>query len=207
MQFRLRYEGPLKSGKSSTPGDKHRIRESFHPQLKQLWDTHNLLSNYRVIGNYEGINDDPWSPYSRWASSGEKKLLREAICEHKEFTRCGISFVPLVCKKLQLHCSLDILLLTNGSFGVVENGDIDNRLKTLFDALKMPTSNELRSVRELDKIEDPFFCLLEDDKFITSLSVESDVLWSESSEKNCVNLVIAVNIKPTYATNFNVGFS
>ena len=45
----------------------------------------------------------------------------------------------------------------------------------------MPACNELDNVEGPDEEENPFFCLLEDDKFITSLSVESDSLLS--SEK------------------------
>ena len=39
--------------------------------------------------------------------------------------------------------------------------DIDNRLKTLFDALKVPSSRELLSDAEPVDDETPFFCLLQ----------------------------------------------
>jgi len=49
---------------------------------------------------------------------------------------------------------------------VTSGGDIDNRIKVLFDGLKMPeTVSELGGVA-LESEEDPFFCLLEDDNLI-----------------------------------------
>lgn len=52
-------------------------------------------------------------------------------------------------------------------------GDIDNRLKTLFDALRLPNqTNELVGYDNPAPDENPFFCLLEDDSLITHVSVE-----------------------------------
>ena len=52
----------------------------------------------------------------------------------------GYNFVPLVTRDLELLCSIEILFLRFGDPGGVINrvGDLDNRLKTLFDALTMP---------------------------------------------------------------------
>jgi len=55
--------------------------------------------------------------------------------------------------------------------------------------------------------ETPFFCLLEDDSFITSLAVENDTLLSpDKVDRNYAKVVINVNIRPLYATAFNLGF-
>jgi hypothetical protein len=51
-------------------------------------------------------------------------------------------FVPLVREEFALTCSLNILFLRADIPGkVVQSGDIDNRLKTLFDALRMPATD------------------------------------------------------------------
>jgi hypothetical protein len=76
-------------------------------------------------------------------------------------------------------------------------GDIDNRLKTLFDALRMPnTCDELAGVPpEAD--EDPFYVLLEDDALITKVSVTTDrLLLPPVGEEhiNDVQLVIVVGV-------------
>jgi hypothetical protein len=60
--------------------------------------------------------------------------------------------------------------------GLVWAGDIDNRLKTLLDALRIPEATENYSKRTPSAGEVPFFCLLEDDKLITKVSVETDRL-------------------------------
>src|SRR5471030_2477981 len=59
------------------------------------------------------------------------------------FTRFGYRFVPLATKALTLHCSLDILLLRPEGPGVIYAGDLDNRLKTLIDGLRMPSELEV----------------------------------------------------------------
>jgi hypothetical protein len=37
MEFRLTYNGRLKSRSSATKEDKHEIRKKLHPQLRTLW--------------------------------------------------------------------------------------------------------------------------------------------------------------------------
>ncbi len=72
----------------------------------------------------------------------------------------------------------------------------------------MPKPNELKPAHKVPaKGETPFFCLLEDDSSITSLAVENDTLLSPiGNDKNHVKVVINVNIRPLYATAFNLGF-
>jgi hypothetical protein len=49
-------------------------------------------------------------------------------------------FAPLVTDKLHLICDLKVTMLRPGEpGGVISVGDIDNRLKTLFDALSIPS--------------------------------------------------------------------
>jgi hypothetical protein len=98
-----------------------------------------------------------------------------------------------------LICSLSILFLrTDAPGAIVNSGDVDNRLKTLFDGLRMPTNkDEVRHGPSDD--EKPFFVLLEDDKLITHLSVETDTLLEQVSEHwddNDVRLIISVKVKP-----------
>ncbi len=206
MRFRLTYEGQLKSGKStSIAKHKHSIRKQFHPQLKRLWDTHELLSTYKVYGTYQEISVRPLARYFGFGPEGEGRMLKDVISEAEDFSRCGYRFVPLVCQRFHLQCSLDFLFLREDPIGSFK-GDLDNRLKTLIDALRMPTCSELQKVGCPDPDEKPFFCLLEDDKYITSFSVKSDTLLSDMPYDNYVKLVIGVTIQPTFATDFNLGF-
>ena len=80
-----------------------------------------------------------------------------------QFNREGYRFVPLICENFSLLCALDILFLRRDfPAGVISAGDLDNRVKTLIDALRMPKSaNELRGDETPPAPdENPFFCLL-----------------------------------------------
>jgi hypothetical protein len=83
--------------------------------------------------------------------------------------------------------------------GKIWAGDIDNRIKTLIDALRIPEANERYAQKKPLADEKPFFCLLEDDKLITKLSVESDQILqfiTEQQSLNEVRLVITVRLRP-----------
>jgi len=120
---------------------------------------------------------------------------------HK-YERCGYRFVPLIGGAFgagtETVCALDILFLRRDPPGrglVVTGGDIDNRIKVLFDALRLPENCD--ELRGLPRGEDewPFFCLLENDNLITDVKVTTDQLLTplESDENiNDVQLVIHV---------------
>jgi hypothetical protein len=116
-----------------------------------------------------------------------------------------------VTKDLGLVCGLDILFLRPEPPGsVVQSGDLDNRLKTLFDALRMPgpDANELAgNLPESDEV--PFYCLVEDDKSISQISVQTDTLLQpigESYNKHDARLIIKVRIRPTNASWRTIDF-
>ena len=83
---------------------------------------------------------------------------------------------------------------------MISAGDLDNRLKTLFDALRIPVPNERYSERNVADDEKPyFFCLLEDDRLITKVSVETDQLLElvrPDANAEDVLLVITVRLRP-----------
>jgi hypothetical protein len=116
-------------------------------------------------------------------------------------------------EEFSLFCSLDILFLRRDfPAGVVSAGDLDNRIKTLIDALRKPhNANELRGNATPADGEDPFFCLSEDDDLVTGLSVQTDMLLdppkNDSSGQGDVKLVISVELKPHHVTMFNLSFA
>jgi hypothetical protein len=81
---------------------------------------------------------------------------------------------------------------------ITEAGDIDNKLKTLFDALKMPNrKQELGTYRLPSDDENPFYVLLEEDKLISRVSVETDILLQLTRfDPNETRLVITVTLSP-----------
>jgi hypothetical protein len=80
-----------------------------------------------------------------------------------KYRRCGYRFVPLigglVGEGAETVCALDILFLRRESpRSVVSGGDIDNRLKVLLDALRMPKNcDEVKGFAAPDFSETPFF--------------------------------------------------
>lgn len=196
MEFRLTYEGKL----LATRNDKrvlershhiHDIRQVFHKQLKFLWQVHPVL--IKSSNAYTG------------AQPGDEE----------RFEREGFTFLPIATKGLGLICKLDILMLREGNPGNVPY-DIDNRIKTLFDALRMPKGpQELgdgtpRGKRGPEDEETPFYVLLEDDNLITHLSVTSDRLLEPVPDvptDQAVRLFIDVTVRPYDVHMDNLGFS
>jgi hypothetical protein len=106
----------------------------------------------------------------------------------------GFHFAPFVSNPLQLIAELDILLL---KYDVVGGADIDNLLKTSFDALRAPQhKNELPPKAKPETGEKPFFCLLEDDSLITSFKVTCDRVL-EYQNRSDVFMMIHVKTKQT----------
>lgn len=207
MEFRLTYKGrlPAQSSSESRLKEKHAIRRVFHKQLRQLWHTHPFTSRYTelfsgfkpYIMNYQGTRQTVLIPL-------EGLPILRTVAERigYKYRRCGYRFVPLIGEAFgagtETVCALDILFLRRDPPGrglIVSGGDIDNRLKVLFDAMRMPENcDEVRGVTPADD-ENPFFCLLQDDNLITDVKVTTDQLLTplESDENvNDVQLIIHV---------------
>jgi len=199
MEFHLTYNGPLAPNGSAK--QKHEIRRAFHPQLKRLWQISSNLQSLRepLIEEVVTINRP------------RDKSRLEALPER---FKCGpYNLAPLVTRDLRIVCGLEILFLRPDYPGaVIHSGDIDNRLKTLFDGLRIPgpDSKELGGCTPQDG-ENPFHCLLEDDSLITHIAVKTDTLLQPLTKPNVdaneARLVINVRIKPIEATIGNIGFS
>jgi len=197
MHFRLTYADRLLSTRNDKRSakrslHKHHVRRQFHKQLKRLWSEHPVLSR----------------GYSTSQTIGSEVMNRT-------FNREGFIWKPLVTKEDGLICALDILMLREGEPGRTTH-DIDNRLKTIFDALKMPGGpEELGSgtpegIQKPSPDENPFFVLLQDDKLITHLSVTSDMLLEPVEgvpPHESVRLVIGVTVRPYTVSMDNLDFT
>lgn len=208
MRFRLTYRGPLKAHKvSGGPDDPdkmaphvHAIRRHFHPQLKELWRTNRFLKEHKSWPTDYGLEARP---------DGSRIPLVDIVAQSHQLN--GFRFVPLVRGDWSLECLLSILFLRRdvpGS-GLIHRGDLDNRLKTLIDALRFPCTPAEAGGATPQTGEDPFFCLLEKDDYVTGLSVETDQLLDAplpDEDESTVSLVISVEIRPYYTTMFNLAF-
>ena len=195
MEFRLTYDGPLYATQRDPVGSqmdprtnhKHDLRRRFHAQLKRLWQVDPHLSSVPpaqdvlVIGAHVAM-----LPHN----------IPELDIRHSLY---GFRFVPLVTFNMRVVCSLDILFLRpDRPGGLIWAGDIDNRIKTLFDALRIPVANEQYHLRTPADDEEPFFCLLEDDKLITKVSIETDQLLERvgnSQDNSDTRLVVTVKVR------------
>lgn len=191
MRLVLTYAGPLPS--NGTAADKHKIRQSFHPQLEQQWKIEDSLTS---IANFtETI-------------SGKTTKRLDKIAD--SFTRGKFRFVPLVVKSLDLVCFMEVTLLRREEPGdlLKNGGDIDNRLKTLFDSLSVPQENAVSSLAP-SGTENPFYCLLEDDHLVTGLQVKTERLLEPPADPAYtadVRIILNATIRPTKVTVASLAF-
>lgn len=93
---------------------------------------------------------------------------------------------------------------------LMKSGDIDGRMKTLFDALRMPDNKgELGGYDLPLPGEQPFYVLLQDDKLISHISIATDMLLQSTKANAGVNdarIVIAVTLKPVNQGWHNINF-
>jgi hypothetical protein len=126
--------------------------------------------------------------------------LREGfidLCEPIEKGNHG--YIPLVRKSLGLACFLDIMFLRQEDPGelVLQGGDLDGRIKTLFDALRVPDV-------DLAQAKNPTYCLLESDTLIDGFRVSTGrLLMSEINHPSEVRLTIEVTIKVLRVGSWN----
>lgn len=221
MKFRLTYEGELRATQRDAERQqinplamhKHSIRRSFHHQLKELWRTHNFLSK-KMIDVDNPLISRPISDQNAYWGGDKEDALPFAEYVARRNVELGYRWVPLVCEEFSLLCSLRILFLRRDIPGsLLTAGDIDNRIKTIIDALRRPRSpNELVQADQTPcSDENPFFCLLEDDKQVHHLEVETDTLLDPMTDSDTdaakARLVITVELRPYDVTYFNLSFS
>jgi hypothetical protein len=208
VEFRLTYQGLLlaesqkASAQNARATHKQEIRKWFHPQLRRFWEIHPYLKKARTVpASGSGV-----TPFGTPRTDYTVPKLAD------RFSRFGYKFVPLVIREMDLLCSIDVLFLRSDPPGsVFSAGDIDNRLKTLFDGLIVPREpSQVGQHTEPTTDEDPFYCLLEDDSLITKVSVETDTLLSPiSSPPNPADarVIVTVRIKPSSGRYDTLGYS
>ncbi len=153
VEFHLLYGGPLHSGGHDNPREeKHSIRRVFHSQLKRLWQTHPNLRRMAQMGGStivikgDAVNTDFRVMFANKPIPERNNMLVQLGLKElgEKWSRGKYKFVPLVTEELCLRCSLEILFLRAEEQNyILQSGDIDGRLKALFDALRIAESGEL----------------------------------------------------------------
>jgi hypothetical protein len=165
MEFTLVYKGELKA--NGPVEHKQEVRRIIHKQLREWWG--------------QTLFEDLKSP--------SENLTKKVG---------NFRFFPVVTETRREIAELRITMLRPEPLGCIisQGGDIDNRLKTVLDSLRMPkVVSEIPPNDFPGEDEDPFFCLLEDDKLITKVSVSTDRLLEPGLQKSVVYLLIHVKIK------------
>jgi hypothetical protein len=183
MRFTLTYQGELPPNADSL--HKWKIRRTLEPQLRRLWD------------------QPPVSDISKYKDAS----YQPADCYVGKF-KFGFEFIPLITTTLDLRAELDVLLLAANLPGnlIRQGGDIDNRLKTLFDALSVPANAQQVPNNADTEPDKRVFCLLEDDKLVISVTVSNDRLLSQPDSSNHVLVILRVHPITFRATQANVVF-
>ena len=176
MKFTLHYRGPLPSLQGDDPKKKikkaeakHQIRQYFAPQLQDLWQQP-PLSN---------MSKDWLDPEYEYTAIKPKH---------------GWTFASVVNENNHGLARLEILFLRPCEPGglVGTGGDVDNRIKTLLDALSIPQQENQIPTNEQPPPA-PVHCLLQDDKLITGLNIDVGRLLNYECEDE-VLLTVAVTV-------------
>jgi len=211
MKLTLTFEGDLPSTGNNprkVSEKKWNIRRAFHPQLAEACQIHPALRAIMEHGTHvpppgqimlltQYHHSDPQDRDPPRIDPGSRNLCAPIQVGDR-------TFVPIVRESLALGCDLKILFLRREDPGalVMQGGDLDNRLKTLFDALRVPTKAELVEDPTLDN---PIYCLLESDTLITGLSIKTDrLLTGANRSPHEAHLVVEADIRVLQAKLYNL---
>jgi hypothetical protein len=200
IEFFLRYRGHLHSAtkNDSRTKEKMLIRRQLSPQLRSFCQNHPTLK--RVME--DAINREKPIRSNGFVNSEEdqRRFAHAAIG--------GWKFVPLVLRGRRWICELKVTFLRRNDPGqIYSGGDLDNRIKTLFDGLRMPyEAAEIIGPPEND--DNLCFCLLEDDALISGWTMETGRLWGPlDSNGNENGADVDINMHVTVRTyNQDLGF-
>jgi hypothetical protein len=179
VRFRLTYDGPLPTKCGAIV--KQEIREYLHPQMVQLWKFPPLDDLRQYL--------EPENDLSVLIPKGDHW------------------FAALVCRKLHLVAELDILLLTPHSPNspLTLRGDIDNRMKTLLDALAGPNAQQIKEGAMPSSVEEPVFVLLQDDLLVMRVNLETDRLLAPGSDDAKAIIYVTTRVESQIWGNLGLG--
>lgn len=182
MRFRLTYKGALKS--NADGATKASIRAIFDQQLRRVWEQEPLDSFNDFRDAARRTNKQPGEIYLG-------------------VTKGAVEFMPIVSPDVKLRAEIDVLILGNTPPGhiVDAGGALDNRVKTLLDALTIPSQ---AAVLDKPGEDGRVYCLLSDDKLVSRVAIESD-RWLEIEPRDRdVLVVVSCEIRATSGLLANI---
>jgi len=196
----ISYRGPLPNARSDgAKRAKTQIRTQLHHQLDGLCRNSDLFTT--------ALKDDL---FKATIQSGAQRVElppgARGTFYFVEFF--GTQYVPLLSRHNHRVCELTVQLWRRADPGELldPGGDIDNRVKTLFDGLRIPHGEN-----EIDPSTAPpsgrCFCLLEDDALITKLTMSTHKMYrpiSPGEDTTYAELSLYVTIKATFPSINNI---
>jgi hypothetical protein len=183
LKLFLSYRGELKS--NADAGSKHKLRLHFHPQLKRA-----------ILGSpYFLAHKETWVWPDMLESFAE--MNGKTLNGHRFLSLAGDHVVGVdTSRRTNSTVELDVLILSPGPPGSLlnRNGDIDNRLKTLFDALQVPDSEQSKKLASEDIPDGLVVCLMADDLLVTDVRVSTGELLDWDGESREVLLLVTATI-------------
>ncbi|MCL2749057.1 MAG: hypothetical protein FWE50_03195 [Alphaproteobacteria bacterium] len=152
MKFKLLYFGELRTNPKKRSQHIANIRMQFHPQLKKL------------------VEHSPWNNLQKYMMPNPVK----SPISTKHIG--GIDWNPIITPNLKLLAELDITMMHPEIVGLAR-ADVDNRMKTLLDALRCP-QNEHEIGENTPRNIGAIYTLLDDDHLVTKISVNTSHLLS-----------------------------
>jgi len=184
MELFLKYQGSLKS--NADIKEKHRLRRHFHPQIKNFIESQKHLKEKKCWQVATFLKNDP-----------------NELCAVNQ--KGDFYFASLISSKTFLLAEVDLTILWHDLPGqIIGQGDIDNKLKTLFDALSAPPHDSQITGLKPENGEEPFFCLLEDDKLIQNVNIRTHTLL-ENVDQRDIFVLIHIRSRPTQLVWGNMG--
>jgi hypothetical protein len=215
VEFHLSYQGPLPACNSNRDDAKSEykqaIRIEFADQLRLHWNREWMLMNAK----HRGLDVIP--------VVNRRAVVTELIRYNKMHflvEMCGYRWLPIVTRANGLTCEIDVLLKRRSEPGEIfvsgdDGGDLDNRLKILLDALRMPLSpNECpgnqcgpgeRDGQWIERV-----VVLEDDSLISKVTIEARQLNTEPKSgqgSDWAEVDIKATLKTLHPTPLNQGYA
>lgn len=159
------------------------MRRDFHSQLSKLW------------------GKEPFQVLKQWEESdfaaGAPKFTRQWRDQ---------TFVPLLGEQIGVGARIDITLLTGmpSQKQVVSAGDLDNRIKRIIDALRVPKGESEMAIHLPPGAR--WYCLLEDDDVVTAVSARLGAFLASDDPSESFAF-IRVSPSPLRVTMDNLGMT
>jgi hypothetical protein len=184
VEIRLEYWGhiPTDNRQGGHHSDiKQAMRLEFSNQLRIAWRKSPMLNERQhAVPPQFGIASPVIFPEGHlWQEHPRRSIFQQHYRPENErfpffqVRMCGFAWVPLVSWHNYLSCKLDITFHGEGQSAVRRGGDLDNRIKTLFDGLRMPLRDAEVPGNMFGKNDELAYCLLEDDSLIREFTVRS----------------------------------